>query len=171
MKIRHVLAFTALGSICFLAGRASGQAPAAKGLQKFVGTFEVSGKFWFQPGQPPQHTKATATFKPVLGGKYVRQDYTDPNFRVKGVGFMGYDPRTQQWSSVWMYNMSQQMEYSSGKADQNGVLQLTGGKRAKATRRYSHEWTDPDTRVMKSWWELPGGERSMVYEMTYRRKK
>ncbi|MHC4957489.1 MAG: DUF1579 family protein [Planctomycetota bacterium] len=170
MKARY-LTLCAAAVALFWAGRASAQDPAAEGLQRFVGTFDVDGLFWFQPGQPPAKTRAAAEFKPVMKGRFVRQDYTDKNFGVTGIGYLGHDPRTGQWQSVWMYNQGRGIEYSAGKADKQGLLTLEGPAGGKAQRMYSHQWTDADTRVMKSWWQTPDGKTSQVYELTYKRRK
>ena len=129
--------------LCFVGIPAEAQAPQGP-LEKFVGTFDVSAKIFMSPGQTFQ-TKAAATFKKDVAGRFVRQDYKDQQ-GVTGVGYFGYDPRTKKLSSVWMYNMSPQMEYSTGAYDDKGVLKMKG-----EGREYTHTWTDADTRVMRAW--------------------
>ena len=146
---------------------ASAQAPNDQGppLKRFVGSFDVSTKLYMQPGQPPMQTQATAVFKEIMGGRFVRQDYKDARMGVTGVGYFGYDPRSKAYSSVWMYNMSPKIEHSTGKLDKQGVLKLTGEGRA-----YENTWADADTRVLKSW-AVRGDQKTLLYEMTYKRKK
>ena len=135
-------------------------------LKRYVGTFDVSSKFYMRPGQPPMKSTATAVFREVMGGRFVRQEFKDKNMGVEGTGYMGYDPRTKKFSSVWMYSMSARMEYSEGAADEKGVLKLEG-----EGREFEHTWTDADTRLMKSWRVSKDGKRSLVYEITYKRRK
>ena len=58
------------------------------------------------------------------------------------------------------------MEYSHGAEDEKGVLKMKG-----EGREYEHQWTDADTRVMKSWSVTKDGKRALLYEITYKRKK
>ncbi len=139
--------------------------PPASPLKRFVGTFDVHTKLYMQPGQPPMETKAVAVFKEIMRGRFVRQDYKDAQMGVEGVGYFGFEARTKTFSSVWIYNMSAKIEHSTGKVDDKGVLKLTGEGRA-----YEHSWTDADTRLMKSW-AVRGEKRTLLYEITYKRKK
>ncbi|MHC4937495.1 MAG: DUF1579 family protein [Planctomycetota bacterium] len=159
--MRYIL----FAALCCLGASVDAQ-QAQSPLAPFVGTFEVSSKFYMQPGQPPMQTKATAVFKEVMGGRFVRQDYKDPDMGVTGVGYLGYDPRTKRYSSVWMYNMSAKMEFSDGAMDDKGVLRLAGEGRA-----YEHSWPDRKTRVMKSWSVGKDGKRALLYEITYSKKE
>ena len=154
---------TLLLLLCIASVPAIGQAPQSP-LKKFVGTFDVATKLFMGPGQTMQ-IKATATFREDVGGRFVRQDYKDAQTGVTGVGYFGYDPRTKQYSSVWMYNMSPQMEYSHGALDNKGMLRLKG-----KGREYTHTWTDADTRVLRAW-DVRGGQRRQLYEITYTRRK
>ena len=172
-KSRKTLYVTARTSVYALSMQATGHVfatgrpkkPKPVTLSSFVGTFRVEGKLQVGGGAVVT-TSATAVFKPVLGGRFVRQDYDDPNTPVKGIGYLGYEPRTKRFSSVWMYSMSARMERSEGTVDANGVLRLNGPGRA-----YEHRWLDADTRVMKSWSVASGGKRALLYEFTYRRVK
>lgn len=143
---------------------AAAQAPTPP-LQRFVGTFDVATKLYMQPGQPPMLTNATAVFKEIMGGRFVRQDYKDARMGVTGVGYFGYDARTKTYSSVWMYNMSPKIEHSTGTLDDKGVLRLKG-----EGREYENTWPNADSRVLKSW-AVRGNKKTLLYEITYTRKK
>lgn len=163
-KQRRTLYVTARTSVYILPmgveGHAFGSGPK---LEDFVGSFEV---VFVGQGKVTFTTTATAVFTRVLGGRFVRQQYRDPRMGIDGTGYLGCDPATRRFSSVWMYTGSARMEFSEGAVDAYGVIRLEGDGRA-----YEHRWTDPDTRVLKSWAVAPGGRRALLYEITYRRNK
>jgi hypothetical protein len=81
------------------------------------------------PGAPAQEAKGTAEFTAVLGGRFVRQDFTGDMMGqpFHGVGYTGYDNFKGQFVSTWMDDMSTGVMTSAGAADKDGKsVTLTG---------------------------------------------
>jgi hypothetical protein len=161
--------------LSFVGGRVSAQQAAPKvfpPLERFLGDYEVEGKFWMQPGQPPVVSKGTAQFTPVLLGRFVRQDYKASlgGMSIEGVGYYGFDPATQNYSSVWMYNLDARMDVRAGQMDEKGVLLLRGEARGGLKSEQTIRWANDDERVVTSILVRPDGARAKMYEITYKRK-
>lgn len=93
--------------------------PEHKTLSSLAGAWKAEAKFWNDPKKAPEIVKAKATFTSVLGGRYIRQDYSGKLFGkpMHGIGYMGYDNSKKTYSSTWMDTNSTSVMSSTGTYD------------------------------------------------------
>ena len=85
-------------------------------LDPLVGKWKVTSKFWMQPGAPAEESTATATYRWILGGRFLQQDYSG-KFQGKpftGVGTYGYNTVGEKYESTWVDSMGTQIMKSEG---------------------------------------------------------
>ena len=82
------------------------------------------------PGEPPFESTSHATITPILGGKFVRIDYTwafkeTPH---EGVLTFGHDAQADEATVVWIdsWHMSDKFLVSQGTVDDKGVINVLG---------------------------------------------
>lgn len=113
-------------------------------LTEFVGLWTVRQALWMDAGKPPQIDTGTALFTTVLEGRQLQQDLrVGSRVPFQAIGYIGYDPRTNLYSSTWMdLNLS-------------NVLVMRGRYDASdATYRLSGETTFDDGQVVPTREEL-----------------
>lgn len=179
----------ALGAVCFSAGHLVAQEGAGgmpgwmqttkehEALKKNVGEWDVAMKYWMAPGAPPMDMQGQAKMKLILGGKYVRQDFSG-NFGgmpFAGIGISGFDTVDKKHTSLWLDNMSPVMmtsigEEKDGKLEykSKGVNQMSGKKQDE---RQVLVWDGDDKFMMTFYAPGPDGKESKSMELTYTRKK
>ena len=117
-RSRFMLSLPAAAAAVMLAvgpvyGRASSDAPAParaalgpelERLNALAGRWTVRQSMWTDPAKPPAVDHGVATLTPVLGGRHLRQDLRldSPTGSFQGLGYLGYDPATQRYDSLWM---------------------------------------------------------------------
>jgi hypothetical protein len=77
-------------------------------LKGLAGKWKVSTKSWHSEGSKPEVTTGTSTFKPILGGRFVEQDYKGKMMGqpYEGTGMMGYNNVTKKFETTWYDSMS-----------------------------------------------------------------
>jgi hypothetical protein len=82
--------------------------PEHAALMALAGDYDVTGKFWMMPHSAPAESTAKATFTPILGGRYLRQDYHGSMMGVAydGIGIEGFDRGRGRYTSVWVDSIS-----------------------------------------------------------------
>jgi hypothetical protein len=95
--------------------------PHHKHLEAMVGDWEVAGKFWEDPTKPPSDIKGTATYKAILGGRYIVEDFASEMMGqpFQGHGIYGYDNMSKKHTAVWMDTMSTNMMFTQGACDKD----------------------------------------------------
>ncbi len=148
-------------------------------LAKMEGEWTVAGKSWMAPGEPPMETTGTSTFTKLLGGRYMRQDYSSEfmGMQFQGMGIDGYDNARQKYFSCWYDNMSTATMMSWGDYDAeakrmtmhadhlNPITGTTEQMRMTVEERSDNEF------VMIMYMVVPGGEDLKHMELVYTRKK
>ncbi len=148
-------------------------------LASVVGEWTAQNKMWMDPSAPPVDSTGSATFTPIMGGRYVQGEYKAQMMGApfEGVGVTGYDNLSKRFVTSWIDNMG------------TGILVLTGDyDPATKTFTYRGEMDDvlvpktkvkvretikivgPDTHVME-WYENRGGKEAKTMEITYTRKQ
>jgi Protein of unknown function (DUF1579) len=119
--------------------------------------------------------KGEASFKTIMDGRYLVQDYTSEFMGqpFKGMGMSGYDNLRKVYIDTWVDNMGTSIMYSEGTVE-NGKLVMLG----KMT--LVEAGGQIDTRSIGSWegdkhvWEMfaksPTGEEKRMIKITYTRK-
>lgn len=104
-------------------------------LEQGVGTYEVTGRYWVAPGQPPLETKARATVEMILDGRYLLQHY-ESSFQgapYNGLMLMGHDNLNGEYWSLWIDSTSTGYSLSRGRETPDGAIELDGTLRDPTT--------------------------------------
>jgi len=104
--------------------------PQHKGLESFVGEWEVASKWWMAPGAPPTASKGASKVHSILGGRYVQEEHTGEMMGMpfNGIGITGYDNFKKKYVSFWIDNTGTGMYTSEGTADAAGKVFTFEGK-------------------------------------------
>jgi hypothetical protein len=146
-------------------------------LAKGVGSYTVSGQTWMASGQPPMPMEATATVEMILDGRYLLQHY-ESSFQgqtFKGVMLMGYDNLTEEYWNLWIDSMSTGYRLATGRAGEDGAIELHGSMRDPNTPegrpyRTVMQEAGEDAFVLIMYDTLRDGSEMKVMELTYRKR-
>jgi len=100
-----------------------------KVLNRFVGKWDYTVKFWMDPSAAPQVSKGKAEYRWVFGGRYLEQNVKGKSMGqlFEGKGIMAYDKATNKYRSVWYDSMGTGLMIGSGLFDsQSGTLTEAG---------------------------------------------
>ncbi len=88
-------------------------------LAQLAGSWRIKSTSWQMPGAPPVETAGAAVKKMVLGGRYLQETLNSSmmDMPFEGLGLLGYDNLRQEYSGVWLDNMSTQLMPYSGQYD------------------------------------------------------
>ena len=95
-------------------------------LAKLAGEWKQSTTHWMAPGAPPQVSDGTATFEPILGGRFMLErmhstiDLMGEPFEYEAMGIIGYDRMRQKHFYAWLDNMGTLMMVGEGAANMQG---------------------------------------------------
>src|SRR5262249_54980358 len=90
-----------------------------KRLDKMVGNWTHTIKRWMKPGDQPTSTTGTDEIGWMLDGRFLKQK-TKGEWMGKpfeGVGVTGYDNIRQEYTTIWMDNMSTGMMHGTAQYD------------------------------------------------------
>lgn len=76
--------------------------PEHKMLEKLVGTWEQTVKFWMKPGAEPSVMQGKSINKMILGGRFLQSDVTsgEGEMKMEGLNLMGYDRRHEHFTTI-----------------------------------------------------------------------
>lgn len=91
-----------------------------KWLAARAGKFDFAGKFWMEPGAPPQAAKGVAERTLLLGGRLLQEKVTSSlmGMPLDGLGLAGYDNVSGQFWSTWNDSLSTGVRVAGGKCDE-----------------------------------------------------
>jgi hypothetical protein len=95
-----------------------------KKLGKLEGSWITRSRGWVEPGKPPVESSGTCEQKLILGGHYLRQEYTGDMMGMPftGINLLGYDNHTGKYQSVWLDSMSTGIYFFEGTASPDGKV-------------------------------------------------
>ena len=98
------------------------------GLTALVGNWDVEYEHWMEPGSPPSKATATSTYRSILGGRYVLEEFHSEfdGAPFEGMLILGYDNVRQQFQSLWIDNFSTGFHIQRGQMDESGTKRLRG---------------------------------------------
>ena len=145
-------------------------------LAKGVGNYEVKGRYWVSPDQPPMETTARATVEMILGGRYLLQHY-ESSFQgapYNGVMLMGHDNLNDEYWSLWIDSTSTGYSLSRGRDTADGAIELAGELRDPTTpggRPYRTliRRQDDGSFTLSMFDTRRDGSEFQVMELTYRK--
>jgi hypothetical protein len=96
--------------------------PQHKKLDVLAGEWNVKSKCWMDPKGEAEEGGGKATFKWVLDGRYLTQEYqgTSAMGPFSGIGYFGYDNAKKEYWALWMDSMSTSTMITPGMADSAG---------------------------------------------------
>jgi hypothetical protein len=76
--------------------------PEHQMLEKMVGNWEQTVKFWMKSGAEPSEMKGKSVNKMILGGRFLQSDVTggEGEMAMEGLNLMGYDRRHKKFTTV-----------------------------------------------------------------------
>jgi len=144
-------------------------------LQKAVGTWDVAGKFWMDPSQPPMETTGSEVVT-ALGGFWIEGVYTSEFFGHPFEGHAGatFDPVKQHYVTTWRDSISPTFFHMAGQMEDD-TLTCTGtapdcSTGQDAMHRSVETGCGTDHRVFSMYMTPAGGEEIKMMELTYSRR-
>lgn len=145
-------------------------------LLKAVGTWDIDGKMYMEPGGDPMPTKAVETVS-ALGAWWIMGEFESEMFGMpfQGRSSCGYDPFHKQYVSTWCDSMSPSLFHMTGQKEGDSLIMEgegvdpSGG--AAAHYKTIDKTIDDDTHEFKMFMAGPDGTDILLFEMTYHRRK
>jgi hypothetical protein len=99
-------------------------------LASLVGKFDAEVSMKMTPDAPDMKSKGQETNEMILGGRYLKTDYTGDvmGMTFNGASLMGYDNTKQKYVSVWADSMSTALTVAEGTADAGGKVITSSGE-------------------------------------------
>jgi uncharacterized protein DUF1579 len=151
-------------------------------LEAFVGSWDVTTKFWMAPGAPPQVNTGTSEIKWILGGRFIQEDFqstmqmpgAEPQ-AFQGVGITGYDNAKGQYTGTWADTMSTTALSSVGQFDDSTqTLSLSSSfdcpMAGPCDMRMTIRAVGPDEVLLQGFKTAKGQEEARYMEITYKRR-
>lgn len=148
-------------------------------LKQLEGKWDIAGKFFMDPSQPPMEIKGTDSSKLELGGFWLKTHFKGDFLgkKFEGRGATGYSPAKKKYVGTWVDSMMPHLFVLEGTLDEAGkVLTMTGegldpstGKPAK--ERWVIEIKGPESHTMTFYTTFAEGKEQKTGEMTYTKQK
>lgn len=146
-------------------------------LASMAGSWDAKVKSWMEPGKPPMESTGTSEDKMVLGGRFLRQEFTGDMMGTvfTGIGFTGYDNHTGKYESTWMDSMGTAILFFEGTADADGKT-ITQESRYDDPFKGPMKWRsvtkilDERTHLFEMYSIDRNGKEEKMMEITYTRK-
>lgn len=97
-------------------------------LAGLVGDWNVEYRMWDGPDTEPMEGSGTSTYRSVMGGRYLIEEFHSQFFGqpFEGMLLMGYDNVRGQYQTVWIDSMSTGMGLQLGTMDAEGSTRMHG---------------------------------------------
>jgi hypothetical protein len=148
-------------------------------LSQFVGEWRTTSRvFMGGPGSEPMVSQGRATFRMIMDGRFLQQEYHGEIMgqAFHGMGLTGYDNTRKQFIGTWMDSMSTSMSHFKGGIDPAGRLLTMYGEMDEPRTgeigkpiRYLWRVEGPDRNIFEMQ-EVIYGEPFTVMELTYERE-
>ncbi len=146
-------------------------------LASLAGRWQGITRTWFTPGELADESPWTATFRLVLGGRFLLYEYTGSlqNHTLEGVALIGYNQPRQAYEMAWAdtFHMGSAIMFSSGGEKgrpfsvQGSYPDPSGG--APWGWRVALELEQVDQLVIRQYIITPQGEEGLGVETIYQR--
>lgn len=157
--------------------KAGAPGPEHAMLAGTAGTFDVAVKAWYDPGAPPEESKATATRTMDLDGRVLVERFEGSMMGTPftGLGQTGFDNVSKEYWSTWMDSMSTGMMVAKGSCDEKHTCSFTGSwndpiKKGPVSMRIQSRWTSPTTEHFEMYGPGKDGKEMKMMEMTYTKR-
>ncbi len=160
---------------------AGAPAPEHARLEPYLGAWTTHQTDWLPTGQAWNEADGTATFRSILGGRFVQEDYTTTldGHPFHGFGLMGYDRQKQAYLLLWMDDLNTGFVSLAGTFDgTQRVLTLLGSLPSGAVGqvtppgwRVTDTWWDPDHHAVVWWGRDAAGQPVKLSQILYSRAR
>jgi hypothetical protein len=152
-----------------------------KQLERMVGTWDQTVRFWHGPGEEPTGTSpGTAEYALLMGGRFLKGDYrgTFADMPFEGMDIIGYDNFRQEYVSIWLDNMSTAFMITRGRFDaETNAMQLSGVmddvmiEKRNMPVRTTTRFVDADTVIFEMFTAGTESHDQRVLEVISKRRK
>jgi hypothetical protein len=121
--------------------------------------------------------KADSTFKLILGGRYLVQEYKSDfgGMVFEGIGTTAYDKVRKVYVDTWIDSMGTGVIYSEGTVNADGKLVMEGKMtmpdQGKASPFKSVSYEEGDKHIFEMHMDTPAGPNQLAMRFVYSRKK
>lgn len=153
-------------------------------LKSWVGKWATANTFWMAPGAPPMKTSGESSFRLILGGRFLSEQFkseSEEMGKFTGHGTFGYDLVSKEYVHSWIDSMNTGMMISRGKMSEDGktiVMETTQTDiftMQKIKLRIVNHLGEKDRRKMEMFATYPGKEpfknMEIIYERVAKKKK
>jgi hypothetical protein len=145
-------------------------------LAEMTGNWTVASKSWMAPNTPAMESTGTAQIVPVMGGRFVQQDFKGSmgGMAFTGMGYTGFNNATKKYESMWMDSVTTGMMLFTGERKADGALEFKGdyvdpmSGQKKAFRSVSRT-TSKETMTFEMFDTDSAGKEFLAMQMTYTR--
>lgn len=158
---------------------ASKPGPGHKVIGQFAGTWKATVKTWFGPENEPQISEGRAKHDLIFDGRFLKEDFKSlsKSMPFQGMGVVGYDNITNEYTSVWIDTMTTSTSGSVGTYDPatktiswSGQMPDPVSKKMLPVRSTSR-FIDNDNYVYEMYDVLSDGSLKKSLEVNYRRMR
>ncbi len=145
-------------------------------LARLVGEWKVEAKSYYANPDQPETSEGTATFRLLMGGRYLQQNFRGQfgGRSYRGMGVSGYDNAKKKFIGMWIDNMGTGMLTTEGAYNEEthelvetGVASSPSGEeKMKMVSRY----VDDDQFTFTMYTVQPNGKEVKSMEMIYTRQ-
>ncbi|MEW6366673.1 MAG: DUF1579 family protein [Acidobacteriota bacterium] len=146
-------------------------------LTGLSGTWDGPNRLWLRPTEAPHESQSTATVLPVIGGRFVRIDYTwayqgEPQ---EGSLLVGYETEDDVVTAVWTdsWHMGDKLMVCRGVAEASGSVDVRGSYAVQSGPDWGWRTVirsrDDGTFVMIMYNITPEGTEALAVEAVYTR--
>jgi hypothetical protein len=144
-----------------------------------AGEWNLEVKSWMDPKAPPSVSKATASAKMIMDGRYLQETTTGDmgGAPFSGMGYTGYDNMTKKYKATWIDSMSTGIFSCEGTYDAaSKSITMTGETYEPMAGKVVPVKTvtrlvDDKSHVFEWWGPAPGStELFKSMEITYTRQ-
>jgi hypothetical protein len=157
----------------------SGPGSGQKLMEQMVGNWDVV-KTISPPGRDPMKTKGTCRQSMMHDGRFLRSEFTfeeKDGTKSTGLGVLGFDPKTETFTSVWTDSRSTRMSLrqSQDKFDGKAIVLYgrtleNGGTDAHRSHTHAALEDEGKTLVHRQFIAGPDGKDWVIMELRLTRK-
>lgn len=147
-------------------------------LASLAGEWDQTIRIFAEPGKPPMESKGTATYKVILGGRFITEEvkWSMGDAPFEWTGIYGYDNRKNRYIAMWADNLDTSFEEAEGDNGMGGNDISFIGKHIDPSsgEEQKFRWTiklESQSRVLIEMTEIDGkGAENKTIEIEQKRR-